>query len=72
MAFGFGKKEAAGGTLVVLNDRCPQNHPCPSVRVCPTGALSQSGFSAPVVDQEKCVSCGKCVRFCPRRALALR
>ncbi|MEA4813775.1 MAG: 4Fe-4S binding protein [Oscillospiraceae bacterium] len=75
MAFGFGRKEAADGNadkkLVVNKHRCPQNHPCPSVRVCPVGALSQSGFSAPVVDQDKCISCGKCVRFCPMRALNL-
>ncbi len=57
--------------LSVLSDRCPQNHPCPSVIVCPYGALRQSGFKAPKVDYDKCVSCGKCVRFCPKRALVL-
>lgn len=58
-------------TLVVKEHRCPQNHPCPSVRVCPVGALSQEGFAAPVVDMEKCIRCGKCVKFCPMRALVL-
>jgi Fe-S-cluster-containing hydrogenase component 2 len=58
-------------TLKVIKHRCPQNHPCPSVRVCPVGALTQEGFKAPVVDQDKCTKCGKCVRFCPMRALAL-
>ena len=48
---------------------CPQNHPCPSVRVCPFGALSQNGYAAPVVDEEKCTGCGKCVRFCPLGAI---
>ncbi len=57
--------------LVVKTNKCPQNHPCPSVRVCPTDALSQKGFSAPVVDMEKCIKCGKCVIFCPMRALVL-
>lgn len=57
--------------LVVKTNKCPQNHPCPSVRVCPTDALSQKGFSAPVVDMEKCIKCGKCVKFCPMRALVL-
>ena len=32
--------------IVVKIDRCPQNHPCPSVKVCPVGALSQQGFHA--------------------------
>lgn len=58
-------------TLKVSKARCPQNHPCPSIKVCPVGALSQKGFSAPVVDQEKCIKCGKCVKFCPMRALSL-
>ena len=57
--------------IAVVKERCPQNHPCPSVKVCPVGALKQSGFKAPEVDGEKCTSCGKCVRYCPMRALAL-
>lgn len=60
-----------GSFLVVKTERCPQNHPCPSVRVCPAGALSQKGFHAPSVDQKKCIQCGKCVNFCPMRALVL-
>ena len=57
--------------LVVVKEKCPQNHPCPSVRVCPVGALVQSGFAAPKVDASKCILCGKCVKFCPKRALVL-
>ncbi len=57
--------------LKVVTDRCPQNHPCPSVRVCPVGALTQSGFSAPKVNEEKCIRCGKCSNFCPKKALVL-
>ncbi len=48
---------------------CPQNHRCPSVRVCPAGALSQKGFAAPVVDERKCTDCGRCARICPMGAL---
>ena len=58
-------------SLVVKTDRCPQNHPCPSVKVCPVGALSQHGFDAPEVDMNKCIKCGKCVKFCPMQALVL-
>jgi Fe-S-cluster-containing hydrogenase component 2 len=57
--------------LKVKVSRCPQNHPCPSVRVCPVGALSQKGYSAPDVDNDKCIKCGKCVKFCPMKALVL-
>lgn len=48
---------------------CPQNHPCPSVRVCPVGAIKQTGFSAPTIDQKKCIKCEKCVLFCPMGAI---
>ncbi len=57
--------------LVVNKRRCPQIHPCPSVRVCPVDALSQQLYEAPAVDQSKCIECGKCVRFCPMGALSL-
>lgn len=57
--------------LVVKTSRCPQNHSCPSIRVCPVGALSQNGCSAPVVDYDECIICGKCVRSCPKKALVL-
>lgn len=58
-------------TLIVNQHRCPQNHPCPSVQVCPVGALLQVGYAAPAVNLEKCIRCGKCVKFCPMRALTL-
>lgn len=71
--FGTGKgaEGNSGKTLAVKAARCPQNHPCPSVRVCPAGALTQKGVAAPDVNQEKCIKCGKCVSFCPMRALVL-
>jgi Fe-S-cluster-containing hydrogenase component 2 len=65
------KKDKKDMALLVEQSRCPQNHPCPSVRVCPVGALSQKGYGAPAVDEDKCIKCGKCVRFCPMRALVL-
>ncbi len=59
-------------SVLVNKERCPQNHPCPAVRVCGVGALSQEGFRAPQVDAEKCVDCGKCVRYCPMGAFTLK
>ena len=56
-------------SINVLNYRCPQNHPCPSVRICPVSVLSQNGFDSPKVDENKCVYCQKCVNFCPMGAL---
>lgn len=57
--------------LRVIVEKCPQNHICPSVRICPVGALLQNGFSAPMVNYEKCIACSKCSNFCPKKALVL-
>lgn len=55
---------------ILINERkCPQNHPCPAVRVCPVGALKQNGYDAPVVDEELCINCMKCVQYCPMGAI---
>ncbi len=53
----------------VITARCPQNHPCPAVRVCPAGAMTQRGFAAPEIDMAKCTKCGRCVKFCPMGAI---
>lgn len=57
--------------LNIIKERCPQNHKCPAVNVCPVKALSQEGFNAPVIDHDKCIKCGKCSAFCPKQALVL-
>ncbi|MCI8820745.1 MAG: 4Fe-4S binding protein [Clostridia bacterium] len=57
--------------LNIKKDNCPQNHPCPAVKVCPVNALSQTDHNAPVVDRDKCIRCGKCSQFCPKKALVL-
>ncbi len=59
-------------SIMVNKNRCPENHPCPSIRVCPVQALRQKGYAAPTVDQSNCTKCGKCVRYCPMGAISLR
>jgi Fe-S-cluster-containing hydrogenase component 2 len=54
----------------VNKSRCPQNHPCPSIKACPMQALSQHGNAAPMVDPDKCTECGVCMQFCPMGALS--
>lgn len=49
----------------VLSNRCPQNHPCPSTRICPVGAIKQAGYAAPTIDEDLCINCGRCLRSCP-------
>ena len=56
-------------SITVNKSRCPQNHPCPSVKVCPVGAITQNGYDAPVIDEEKCINCEECVNYCPMGAI---
>ncbi len=51
--------------ITVIESRCPQNHPCPCVRICPVKAITQDGYGAPKVNMSICVECGKCIRSCP-------
>ena len=52
------------GMMVIDKNRCPQNHSCPLLRVCPVQAISQKGYGLPVINQEKCIKCGKCIKYC--------
>mgnify|MGYP001086275505 CR=1 FL=1 len=67
--FGKSMQDLKDKNIAVNPRRCPQNHPCPSVRVCPAGAITQEGFGLPEVDMEKCVKCGRCVQYCPMGAI---
>ena len=51
--------------LKIIIEKCPQNHKCPAIKVCPVGALSQDGFNAPKIDYNKCIKCGACAASCP-------
>ncbi|MCL1830936.1 MAG: 4Fe-4S binding protein [Oscillospiraceae bacterium] len=56
--------------ITVDMQKCPQNHRCPAMDVCPTGAISQQDIhSLPKVDNTKCVLCEACIGFCPMGAL---
>lgn len=57
--------------LKIILENCPKKHKCPAVKVCPVGALSQKDFEAPKIDYDKCIRCGKCSNFCPKKALVL-
>lgn len=54
--------------IIIDAKLCPQNHRCPMLSVCPAGAITQEGFGLPVIDPEKCIECGKCIKVCGRRA----
>jgi len=56
--------------MKINEHRCPANHPCPAVRVCPVKAISQKGFGLPSINTDVCINCGKCIKFCPMRAIS--
>jgi len=35
--------------------KCPQNHKCPLIRICPQQAITQTGFELPKIDFSKCI-----------------
>jgi Fe-S-cluster-containing dehydrogenase component len=43
-----------------------ENPPC--VPVCPVQATWRNDLGIIVVDQEKCIGCGKCIKACPYQA----
>lgn len=55
--------------MTVNKNLCPQNHRCPLISGCPVGAISQEGFSLPVIDAEKCIECGWCAEHCGMGAI---
>ncbi|MBP1672573.1 MAG: 4Fe-4S dicluster protein [Bacteroidetes bacterium] len=54
--------------IEVNKSRCPHNHFCPIVRVCPVNAVSQNSEGYPVIDHELCIDCGNCLHYCPTGA----
>jgi len=55
--------------LIVNAAKCPQNHRCPPITVCPNGAISQKNiYALPEIDDKLCILCGKCMQFCPKGA----
>ena len=55
--------------ISVIKERCPQDHPCPLVKACPVGAISQEGWGAPTVNHSECIECGICTNSCPYAAV---
>ena len=55
--------------LAVDKNRCPQNHRCPMIEKCPVGAIVQQGYGLPIIDEQKCIQCGKCSKICGMNAV---
>ncbi|HPI31192.1 MAG TPA: 4Fe-4S binding protein [Bacteroidales bacterium] len=37
--------------------------------MCPADAITQTGTGLPVIDNTKCINCGRCLKFCPTGAV---
>jgi Fe-S-cluster-containing hydrogenase component 2 len=62
------KKHLQKGVAI---SECIQLIPCnPCVESCPVDAISMKDInSIPVIDYDRCISCGKCISVCPGLAL---
>lgn len=56
---------------VIDTKRCDRSPFCPVKRVCPFGAVTQEYGQPPVIDEDKCTGCSKCVMFCPMGAVEI-
>jgi ferredoxin len=54
--------------IKVDKNKCPKDHACPMVKLCPKKAISQKNYDAPKIDKEKCIKCLLCVKKCPYNA----
>ncbi len=45
--------------LVINKNRCPQNHSCPLLNICPEGAISKEGYILYRIDFTKSTECVK-------------
>lgn len=52
----------------VVSDQCRGCIASPCVSVCPVGAVSKVGGKS-VIDESKCIKCGKCKKECPYDAI---
>ncbi|MFH1202148.1 MAG: RnfABCDGE type electron transport complex subunit B [Candidatus Omnitrophota bacterium] len=41
------------------------------VKACPFGAISMNEEELPIIDENKCTACGKCVAICPKKLFSL-
>ncbi|MBS7525657.1 4Fe-4S binding protein [Fusibacter paucivorans] len=56
---------------VIDANRCDRSPFCPVKRVCPVNAVKANMYGVPEVNQSECIGCGKCLRYCPMRAVTM-
>ncbi len=49
---------------------CEAGHKCLPFNHCPAAAIKKNGEEI-MIDEEKCIGCGKCVKVCKNQAIYL-
>ena len=50
--------------IIIDKKKCPADHNCPLVILCPVKAITQTGFAAPEINTRICTECKRCVNHC--------
>ncbi len=59
--------------ITVNKDKCPQDHRCPAMAICPKQAITQETiYDLPQVNVDLCILCKKCIQYCPKKAFELQ
>ncbi|ADG82043.1 4Fe-4S ferredoxin [Thermincola ferriacetica] len=56
---------------VIDAEKCDRSPWCPVKRVCPANAVEREDDNDPYFVNAYCQGCGKCVQYCPRRAVSM-
>lgn len=56
---------------VIDPQRCDSSPGCPAKRVCPAQAIEREEDGDPYFVNSYCQGCGKCVVYCPQKAIKM-
>src|SRR5512138_1889530 len=56
-----GKAQLLEGKCIACGARCQS--------VCPVNCIEMNDAGEPIIDQDKCIGCIKCVKICPAQAI---
>lgn len=57
--------------VVIDPDKCDKSPQCPAREACPAQAIEREEDAEPYFVNAYCQGCGKCLVFCPNKALKM-